>query len=118
MLPFIFLLVPRGAPRGPSSAVGGAWPIRGRPWISKMMLDEGPNAPSHLPRLSPTVTMTFRVTSPQSQGNLGKENGFDEASHAAFLVNFWQFLVFLEMMNWTLTHSISTGILGQILTNH
>lgn len=83
-----------------------------------MMLDEGPNAPSHLPRLSPTVTMTFRVTSPQSQGNLGKENGFDEASHAAFLVNFWQFLVFLEMMNWTLTHSMSTGILGQILTNH
>lgn len=34
------------------------------------------------------------MTFPQTQGNLGQEDGFDEASQAAFLVNFWQLLYF------------------------
>lgn len=34
------------------------------------------------------------MTFPQSQGNLGQEDGFDEAAQAAFLVNFWQLLHF------------------------
>lgn len=52
------------------------------------MLDKGLNPPSHLPRLSLTVTMICRMTS------LGQEDGFDETSQAAFLVNFWQLLYF------------------------
>lgn len=38
--------------------------------------------------------MICRITFPQSQGNLGQGDGFDEASQAAFLVNFWQLLHF------------------------
>lgn len=52
------------------------------------MLDTGPNSPSYLPCLSPTVTMIFKITSPQSQGNLEQEGEFDEASQVAFLANF------------------------------
>lgn len=55
-----------------------------------MMLDKVPNRPSHLPHLFLTMTMICRMTPPQSQGNLRQEDGFNEASQVAFLVNFLQ----------------------------